>query len=117
VATWLVLGAIVGSALAFGDTGHLPAGLVPIVLALAGAAGGFGGGLIFALLNSRLRRVVSLRSPHRFALGALAGVLSGLGLYLAGLGVVLPYCLGGGAVAGTLSAVAAERTQVRLRRH
>ena len=109
MATWLVLGAIVGGALAFGDTGHLPAVLVPVVLALAGAVGGLGGGLIFALLDSRLRRVVPLRSPQRIALGALAGVLAGLGLYVAPLGIVLPYCLGGGAFAGALSAVTTER--------
>lgn len=100
---WAVGGLIAGLGLAVTDSGHVPAFLAPLIVALAGAVGGLLGGLLFYGLR---RAVPSRRSTAGLlVLGAAAGALAGGALYLAGLGVILPYCLAAGALLGAVSAL------------
>jgi hypothetical protein len=113
--TWGLLGVVTGFGLILGDTGHLPASwvliIVPFGAVVAGLAAVVGFGLVLNLLPDKVGR-----SPiGRMIGGAIVGASSAFLLGWFGLGVQWRYALIWGAVAGIMSAVVGlqDRTGAR----
>ena len=103
--TWGLLGVVTGFGLILGDTGHLPASwvliIVPFGAVVAGLAAVVGFGLVLTLLPDKVGR----GSIGRMIAGAIVGASSAFLLGWFGLGVKWRYALIWGAAAGIMSVV------------
>ena len=103
--TWGLLGVVTGFGLILGDTGHLPASwvliIVPFGAVVAGLAAVVGFGLVLNLLPDKVGR----GSIGRMIAGAIVGASSAFLLGWFGLGVQWRYALIWCAFDGLVSAV------------
>lgn len=103
---WAIGGLIAGSILAVTDSGHVPAFLAPLIMALAGGLAGLLAGLLFRGLAWGPLAVRS--SGGLLLLGVVAGAVAGAALSVAGIGISRAYCMAAGALLGAVSATRAE---------
>lgn len=104
-ATWSLGAALVGVALSLGEPGHVPRPLLPLLLAVAGAAAGLAAGVLSWLLRS----IAAGSRSRAAALAAGCGLLAGLALWRFGLGTPLP----ASALAGVLLALLSFALEAR----
>ena len=113
IVTWGLLGLVTGLGLIFGDTGHLPASwvliIVPIGAVVAGLIAAVGFGWVLSLLPDNVGR-----GPiGRTIAGAIVGASSAFLLGWFVLGVQWRYALVWGAFVGVISVVVGVRLKTK----
>ena len=112
IVTWGSLGVVSGLGLILGDTGHLPASWVLIIVPIGAVVAGLIAAVGFSWVLYLLPDKVGHDSIGRMIAGAIVGASSAFILGWFGLGVQWRYALIWGAVAGIMSAVVGLRAGI-----
>ena len=115
VFTWGLLGVVSGLGLILGDTGHLPASWLVIVVTIGAVVAGLIAVIGFALLVYLLPSGLGRNPVGRTGVGAIAGAASALLLGWFVLGVEWRHALVWGAFAGVISVLVGLRLQIRAK--
>jgi hypothetical protein len=113
VVTWGLLGVVSGLGLVFGDTGHLPASWILIIVPVSAVVAGFIAAVGFGWALYLLPDMVGRNLMGSMIVGAIVGASSTFLLGWFVLGVQWRYAIIWGAVAGVMSAVVSLRFQTK----
>ena len=113
IVTWGLLGGATGFGLFFGDTGHLPASWILIIVPVGGAAAGLMAAVGFRWVLYLLPDNVGRDPIGRLIAGAIVGAGSAFLLGWFVLGVQWRYALIWGALAGLISVLIGLRLKTK----
>jgi hypothetical protein len=113
VVTWGLLGVVSGLGLVFGDTGHLPASWILMIVPVSAVVASFIAAVGFGWALYLLPDMVGRNLMGSMIVGAIVGASSTFLLGWFVLGVQWRYAIIWGAVAGVMSAVVSLRFQTK----
>jgi hypothetical protein len=113
IVAWGLLGVVTGLGLIFGDTGHLPASWIMIIVPAGAVVAGLIAAVGFGWALYLLPDNVGSGPTGRMIIGVIVGAVSAFLLGWFVLGVTWRYAIIWGAVAGVLSVVASSRAKTK----